>query len=72
MMEFPGRLIESEQFGAIWIPTATVEIKYQKFSLSCEMLVDTGGGLRSKLLSEANIFKHDSLSSRHRTWTNGF
>ena len=44
-MEFPGRLIESEQFGAIWIPTATVEIKYQKFSLSCEMLVDTGAYL---------------------------
>ena len=45
MMEFPGRLIESEQFGTIWMPTATVEIKYQKLSLSCEMLVDTGAYL---------------------------
>jgi hypothetical protein len=45
VMEFPGRLIESEQLGAIWVPTATVEIKYRKLSLSCEMLVDTGAYL---------------------------
>ena len=46
IMEFPGRLIESEQLGATWVPTATVEIKYQKLLLSCEMLVDTGAYLR--------------------------
>lgn len=45
VMEFPGRLIESEQLGAIWVPTATVGIKYGKLSLSCEMLVDTGAYL---------------------------
>jgi hypothetical protein len=43
MIEFSGRLIESERFGTIWLPTAT--IKYQNNSLSCEMLVDTGAYL---------------------------
>ena len=45
MIEFPGRLVESERFGTIWIPTAIVEIKSQKLSLSCKMLVDTGAYL---------------------------
>lgn len=43
--EFPGKIIESEQFGTIWVPTVTVEIKYQESSLSCEMLVDAGAYL---------------------------